>query len=255
MAILVALAMLLQTSAGVEDPLQAQIAALRAAKAKAPRNAAFELQIRHYERILAQQRAQTDYYPLQEGNRWTYAEESGGRRRQVTEKIVMFEGQLMHVNESIGYYMRLRKIGGSLFQWDMQDGRWERLYHFTAAPGTVYRVRMSHAAWSDMSVTVLSRSAEVRTESGLKFGNCVYLKMASGEQSYEIWFAPGVGMVKYVGRDGASVFESGTLESAVVGGRRIGGVDVAALKTVRLQDRTLIARPAPNATPSQPRRR
>jgi hypothetical protein len=103
------------------------------------------------------------YFPLQHGNSWTYenlrwgghATVSAVRERPGVFRLAGFPG---------AERLRVRWSGQALQAWDAEQTRWEALLRFGAVAGTSYRVDLPPDLWQDVRITVVSRSAVVRSE-------------------------------------------------------------------------------------------
>jgi hypothetical protein len=170
--------------------------------------------------------ARPSYFPLGQGNRWTYEDtRTGGEARMSTIRVGPGVFRLDGFPGASA--LRVRQAGGVLQAWDAGQRRWEAFLRLAARKGTTYRVDLPNPLWRDVRVTVSSRSAVVRAEPMKRsFSKAVRLTLRprpglSDAGITSMVFAPGVGLVHWeeLSFTGAVTH---ALSSARVDGRTIG---------------------------------
>jgi hypothetical protein len=170
--------------------------------------------------------ARPSYFPLGQGNRWTYEDtRTGGEARMSTIRvgpgIFRLEG---FPGASV---LRVRRAGGVIQAWDAGQRRWEAFLRLGARKGTTYRVDLPNPLWRDVRITVSSRSAVVRAEPMKRsFSKAVRLTLRprpglSDAGITSMVFAPGVGLVHWAELSFTGAVTH-ALSSARVNGRTIG---------------------------------
>ena len=170
--------------------------------------------------------ARPSYFPLVQGNRWTYEDtRTGGQARMSARRVGPGIFRLEGFPGAPA--LRVRRAGGVVQGWDAGQRRWEAFLRLAAPKGTTYRVDLPIPLWRDVRVTVSSRGAVVRVEPMKRsFSNAVRLTLRpkpglSDAGITSMVFAPGVGLVHW-----EELSFTGTithaLSSARVNGRTIG---------------------------------
>ncbi len=166
------------------------------------------------------------YFPLQQGNSWTYDSLSWEAQSQVK---VEAEFSAMH------YVTNLPTLGGAwlawsgttLYIWDTADVRWEPFLRFGAPAGTTYAVSLPDTGlWNSVTVTVAAKYATVHlTRLDRTLTGCIRFTFAFGGVAdaglTEAIFAPYRGLVRFEETSIAGPVAS-ELTSAVTNGRNWG---------------------------------
>jgi hypothetical protein len=139
-------------------------------------------------------------FPLADGNRWTY------RSSVVATPHTMAvdrrgSGLVLEGFPGAGP-LRVRPVGASVQAWDAVDARWEPLLRLGAPTGS--RLRVSLAAepvWDGALLTVAATGARLRVLGRIR--SCVRLAVRppaslADAGVLELWFAPGLGLVRFV---------------------------------------------------------
>lgn len=166
------------------------------------------------------------YFPLKQGNRWTF--EALGTGDEATMTATRVRPGVFRLDEFPGAAaLRVRWSGGALQAWDARQRRWEAFLRLSAPKGTAYRVDLAQPLWQQVRVTVASRSATVRVAPlARSFSRAVRLTLRPSPELSDagitsMVFAPGVGLVLW-----EELTFTGTvthaLSSARVGDRTLG---------------------------------
>lgn len=165
--------------------------------------------------------AQETYFPLHEGNRWSYEGDYPGTPLATTTARV--DGRLWsgvtHLSDFPGFAggVWVAFAGTDLHVWNPAIGTWVSFLRFGAPAGSQYLVSLGLSGWWAVRVRLESKTAEVRDPYLARtFRNCARFTFA-GTASGEAVFAPGVGLVRW--RAGDAV---GLLRSARVGSSQLG---------------------------------
>lgn len=170
------------------------------------------------------------YFPLKEGNTWTY---QGDVETYVTD-VDSWAG--MHFVTGIpgaesGLWVAWS--GNTLWAWRASDGTWVPLFRFGAGVGTTYTVSLDTPFLANAQFHVKSKSLSWTDPLlGVTFANCVHFVLlgqpTSGPGEYV--FAPNRGLVMY-----AQQIEGGQtnfhLSSAVLNGKKYGLVSMQTMES------------------------
>ncbi|OGG45077.1 MAG: hypothetical protein A3F84_03010 [Candidatus Handelsmanbacteria bacterium RIFCSPLOWO2_12_FULL_64_10] len=140
-----------------------------------------------------------DYFPMESGMTWTYGDsfhvvQVGGMMKSLPPiYIVDYMGQKRYF---------IKQDGGKVLEWG--DGKTRLLYDFGAKVGTSWKIEPlgdGSEILDGTVVTVASVSEGVSTPYG-DFKGCVHLSMRPRDGLADagftdMWFAPGVGLVKW----------------------------------------------------------
>jgi hypothetical protein len=143
------------------------------------------------------------FFPLERGNEWTFENLQYGGAETTT--VVRADAGIFRLDGFPGApSLRVRWLGQTLQAWDTEQRRWEALFRFGAPAGTTYSVDLAQPLWRRVRVTLSSRRATVRnpvlrrTHSGtIRFTVRPDPDLADAGLT-GIWFAPGVGPVRWV---------------------------------------------------------
>lgn len=170
--------------------------------------------------------ARPSYFPLKQGNRWTFEDtRTGGEARMRATRVGPGVFRLEGFPGASS--LRVRWAGGVLQAWDSGRRRWEAFLRLGARKGTTYRVDLPHPLWRDVRVTVSSRSAVVRADPLKRsFSKAVRLTLQPSAELSDagitsMVFAPGVGLVLWEELSFTGPVTH-ALSSARVNGRTIG---------------------------------
>ncbi len=143
------------------------------------------------------------FFPLKAGSEWTFEDTRYGgtstmsvtRARTGVFQLEGFPG---------ASELRVRWAGQTLQAWDDAQRRWEPLLRLGAPTGTTYRVRLAAPYWNGVRVTVASRRATVRNPILRRsYRGTVRIDVQPPPELSDggilgLWFAPGVGLVRWV---------------------------------------------------------
>ena len=140
-------------------------------------------------------------FRLADGARWTYRSAAVGTQRTMT----LERGATGLVVEGFpgAGPLRIRAIGETIQVWDARDRRWEALLRLGARVGSRHRVALgAEPFWDPVVVEVASREARTRAL-GRVVRSCVRLTLIpppslADAGVLELWFAPGLGLVRFV---------------------------------------------------------
>jgi hypothetical protein len=143
------------------------------------------------------------FFPLEPRNEWTFENLQYGGAETLT---VSRAGAGVFRLEGFpgARSLRVRWSGQTLQAWDTNDRRWEALLRLGAPAGTSYAVDLAPALWSNVRVTVASRRATVHNPVlGRSYSGAIRLALRPDPGLADagitgIWFAPGVGPVRWI---------------------------------------------------------
>jgi len=142
-----------------------------------------------------------DPFPLAVGMTWTY----GGSPMEMARTIRIpdareAEDGAIYLWEGVQGTHAVRKADGGKVM-ELRGETWGLLFDLGAEEGASWTIEGADNLMEGTVVTVVSRSAEVSVPYG-RFDACVYLKLAPDPGLRDagvlgMWFAPGVGLVKW----------------------------------------------------------
>jgi hypothetical protein len=142
-------------------------------------------------------------FPLRAGNEWSFASRPFGGTDTVTVASAR-RGVFRLVGFPGAPVLRVRWSGQSVQAWDAGDRRWEALLRLGAPAGTSYAVDLPQPLWSGVRVTVASRRATVYNPVRRRlYSGTLRLAIRPNPELADagltgLWFAPGVGPVRWV---------------------------------------------------------
>jgi hypothetical protein len=143
------------------------------------------------------------FFPLQPQNQWTFENLRYGGSE--TLSVARANRGVFRLDGFPGAPdLRVRWSGQTLQAWDDEDRRWEALLRFGARTGTTYAIDLAQPLWNRVQVTVASRQATVYNPVlGRLHTGAVQLALRPNPELAdagltELWFAPRVGLVRWV---------------------------------------------------------
>jgi hypothetical protein len=143
------------------------------------------------------------FFPLERGNQWTFENVQYGSEETIAVTRAN-DGVFRLENFPGAPSFRIRWLGQTLQAWDTRNRRWEALLRFGAPVGTSYNVDLAEPLWSRVRVTVASRRATVKNPApGRTHAGTIRFTVRPDPDLADagltgIWFAPGVGPVRWV---------------------------------------------------------
>jgi hypothetical protein len=165
------------------------------------------------------------FFPLQARSQWAFEELRYGGTSRMT--VTSARGGVFRLDGFPGAPdLRVRWSGKALQAWDKEQRRWEPLLRLGAATGTTYRVDLPAPLWNGARVTVASRRATV-SNPVLRRSHEGTVRLAvrppadlSDAGVTGLWFAPKVGLVRWVEASIAGP-TAHVLSSARIGGKTV----------------------------------
>jgi hypothetical protein len=166
------------------------------------------------------------FFPLQAGNEWTFE-----NRRYGGEDTVSVARATAGVFRLVDFpgtsSLRVRWSGKTLQAWDGEQRRWEPFLRLGARAGTSYAVDLPQPLWGGVRVTIASRRATFfNPVLGRRHSGALRLSIGPSPELADagvtgLWFAPGIGPVRWAEQSIAGPVEH-FLSRARVSGRAIG---------------------------------
>ncbi len=141
------------------------------------------------------------FFPLEPRSEWTFEDTTYGGTSSMS--VTRARAGVFRLDGFPGASdLRVRWSGQMLQAWDKAQRRWEALLRLGAKAGTTYRVDLPAPLWNGVRVTLASRQATVRNgrrsyRGSIRFDVQPPAGLSDGG-ILALWFAPGVGLVRWV---------------------------------------------------------
>lgn len=141
---------------------------------------------------------QTDYFPLEVGNSWTYSPEL---EQSITD-IKITEYGIYFAFSMYNYENRIFKNDSNSQIIEYKNGQRRVWYKFSALEGESWIIQDSDGSdlMNNCVVTLISKNERVSVPAG-RFENCVKFNFSCPVMDaglFSEWFAPGIGCIKRI---------------------------------------------------------